>query len=73
LTTVGYKAYLSAVDDASGDYIDYAMLVKIHPQPSSAGKNPKDSRDFLREGGWRPNADDSDGDGGVGLQGDCPV
>lgn len=28
LTTDGHKAYLSAVDDAFGDDIDYAMLVK---------------------------------------------
>jgi IS1 family transposase len=30
LTTDGHKAYLSAVEDAFGDDIDYAMLVKLY-------------------------------------------
>lgn len=30
LTTDGHKAYLTAVDKAFGDEIDYAMLVKIY-------------------------------------------
>lgn len=29
LTTDGYKAYLNAIEDAFGDNIDYAMLVKV--------------------------------------------
>lgn len=30
LTTDGHKAYLSAVEDAFGSQVDYAMLVKIY-------------------------------------------
>lgn len=37
LTTDGHKAYLSAVEDAFGSEIDYAMLVKIY------GNEPKGS------------------------------
>ena len=33
MTTGGYKAYLEAVDDAFGDEIDYAQLVKIYGSP----------------------------------------
>lgn len=35
LTTDGHKAYLSAVDDAFGGDIDYAMLDKIYAAPKS--------------------------------------
>jgi len=39
LTTDGHKAYLNAVEDAFGDDIDYAMLVKLYgPGPESAGR-----------------------------------
>jgi hypothetical protein len=30
LTTDGHKAYLQAVEDAFGDDVDYAMLVKLY-------------------------------------------
>lgn len=35
LTTDGHKAYLSAVEDAFGGDIDYAMLIKIYGGPNS--------------------------------------
>jgi len=34
LTTDGYKAYLSAVEDSFGANVDYAMLVKLYGTPS---------------------------------------
>jgi IS1 family transposase len=34
LTTDGHKPYLTAVADAFGDQIDYAMLVKIYGEPA---------------------------------------
>ena len=34
LTTDGHKAYLSAVEDAFGAGVDYAMLVKLYGEPS---------------------------------------
>lgn len=37
LTTDGHKAYVSAVEDAFGSEIDYAMLVKIYGSDNSAG------------------------------------
>lgn len=37
LTTDGHKAYLSAVEDAFGGGIDYAMLVKLYGEPKGAG------------------------------------
>lgn len=37
LTTDGHKAYLAAVEDAFGDDVDYAMLVKIYGE----GEGPK--------------------------------
>ncbi len=36
LTTDGHKAYLSAVEDAFGGGIDYAMLVKLYGEPKGA-------------------------------------
>jgi hypothetical protein len=30
LTTDGHRAYLEAVEDAFGDNLDYAMLIKIY-------------------------------------------
>jgi len=41
LTTDGLKAYLTAVDNAFGGEIDYAMLVKIYGTPS-----PEDQRKY---------------------------
>jgi len=38
LTTDGHKAYLSAVDKAFGNDIDYAMLVKIYGNPTEGQK-----------------------------------
>ena len=38
LTTDGLKAYLSAVEDAFGNNIDYAMLVKIYGESAEAEK-----------------------------------
>lgn len=39
LTTDGHKAYLEAVDDAFGNDIDYAMLVKLYgPSPEAKGR-----------------------------------
>lgn len=39
LTTDGHKAYLSAVEDAFGSAIDYAMLIKLYGDtPSPAGR-----------------------------------
>lgn len=40
LTTDGHKAYLKAVDDAFGDEIDYAQLVKLYGQ-SPNGKTTR--------------------------------
>lgn len=38
LTTDGHRAYLCAVDNAFGNQIDYAQLVKLYgPTPNSAG------------------------------------
>ena len=37
LTTDGHKAYLSAVEDAFGGGIDYAMLVKLYGEPKGVG------------------------------------
>jgi hypothetical protein len=37
LTTDGHKAYLSAVEDAFGSNIDYAMLVKLYGTPKGEG------------------------------------
>jgi IS1 family transposase len=34
LTTDGHSSYLSAVDEAFGDSIDYAMLIKLYGEPS---------------------------------------
>ena len=34
LTTDGHKAYLSAVEEAFGADIDYAMLVKLYGEPA---------------------------------------
>jgi IS1 family transposase len=36
LTTDGHKAYLSAVEDAFGADIDYAMLIKLYGEPPSS-------------------------------------
>lgn len=36
LTTDGHKAYLSAVEEAFGDDIDYAMLVKLYGEPPAS-------------------------------------
>lgn len=38
LTTDGHKAYLSAVEDAFGTQIDYAMLVKIYGNDKQGGE-----------------------------------
>lgn len=39
LTMDAHKAYLATVDDAFGDNIDYAMLVKLYgPEPAGAGR-----------------------------------
>lgn len=38
LTTDGHKAYLSAVEDAFGCEIDYAMLVKLYGEEPKAGE-----------------------------------
>src|SRR6185312_10010371 len=38
LTTDGHKAYLSAVEEAFGDDIDYAMLVKLYGDAPEAFK-----------------------------------
>jgi IS1 family transposase len=38
LTTDGHKAYLSAVEEAFGDDIDYAMLVKLYGEAPEAMK-----------------------------------
>ena len=38
LTTDGHRAYLTAVDSAFGDDIDYAMLVKIYGESSEGQK-----------------------------------
>jgi hypothetical protein len=38
LTTDGHKAYLKAIDNAFGNDIDYAMLVKIYGDPSEGQK-----------------------------------
>lgn len=38
LTTDGHKAYLSAVEDAFGSEIDYAMLVKIYGNDGRRGE-----------------------------------
>ena len=38
LTTDGLKTYLTAVDSAFGEGIDYAMLVKINGEPSEGHK-----------------------------------
>lgn len=38
LTTDGHKAYLSAVEDAFGSQIDYAMLVKIYGNAPERGE-----------------------------------
>ena len=38
LTTDGHKAYLSAVEDAFGANIDYAMLVKIYGAAPEGGE-----------------------------------
>lgn len=42
LTSDGLNSYLDAISDASGDGIDYAMLVKIYggTQPDHARYNP---------------------------------
>lgn len=37
LTTDGHSSYLSAVEDAFGGDIDYAMLVKLYGEPAGAG------------------------------------
>lgn len=37
LTTDGHRAYLSAVEDAFGAEVDYAMLVKIYGEAAGAG------------------------------------
>jgi len=36
LTTDGHKAYINAVEDAFGDDVDYAMLVKLYGKPTTA-------------------------------------
>lgn len=36
LTTDGHKAYLSAVEEAFGADVDYAMLVKLYGEPSTS-------------------------------------
>ena len=38
LTTDGHKAYLRAVEDAFGEDIDYAMLVKLYGEAPEAAK-----------------------------------
>ena len=38
LTTDGHKAYLNAVEDAFGDDVDYAMLVKLYGEAPEAQK-----------------------------------
>ena len=44
LTTDGHKAYLSAVEDAFGANVDYAMLVKTYEGDS--GKNAPAERRY---------------------------
>jgi IS1 family transposase len=39
LTTDGHKAYLSAVEEAFGTDIDYAMLVKLYGEPAAASSD----------------------------------
>jgi len=39
LTTDGHKAYLSAVEEAFGADIDYAMLVKLYGEPAAASQD----------------------------------
>ena len=50
LTSDGHKLYLTAVDDAFGGEIDYAMLVKVYGEPSEGQKrySPADLRRFAR-------------------------
>lgn len=38
VTTDGHKAYLDAVEDAFGDDVDYAMLVKLYGQSEKDGR-----------------------------------
>lgn len=38
LTSDGHKAYLTAVEDAFGSQIDYAMLIKLYGEPSNDEK-----------------------------------
>ena len=38
LTTDGHRAYLNAVEEAFGDDIDYAMLVKLYGEAPEAAK-----------------------------------
>lgn len=41
LTSDGHKAYIDAVDDAFGDDVDFAQLVKMYDgKPDSDGKRP---------------------------------
>ena len=37
ITTDGNKAYLSAVEDAFGAEVDYAMLIKMYGEPAHDG------------------------------------
>lgn len=45
LTSDGHKCYLEAVEDAFGEEIDYAMLIKLYGAPGRSGKdNPTEVR-----------------------------
>ena len=44
LTTDGHRAYLEAVEDAFGNSIDYAQLVKLYGESSEPGPERKYSR-----------------------------
>lgn len=41
LTTDGHRAYLDAVEDAFGQNVDYAQLVKLYGEPSASGPERK--------------------------------
>ena len=43
LTTDGHRAYVSAVEDAFGCEVDYAMLIKLYGEGASEGQEVRDS------------------------------
>ena len=52
LTTDGHKPYLQAVDDAFGNEIDYATLVKLYG-PAPDAQNPDTYREHAINFGTR--------------------